>query len=106
MITDIFNYYKEDMPSPESFKQEVCIWREFWEHRENINICSVPKHYESFKSACTPQHDLKHNRKSQLPILFYKKELNSLHLLYVHKDISLDCADNVNDYARRNPRTT
>ena len=81
------------------------------------NICYVPKHYESFKSACTPQHDIKYNRKSQLPTSFYKKctcneehivcrEVNSLLLLYVQKDISLDYADIGNDCARRNPRTT
>ena len=33
------------------------------------------------------------------------RELNSL-LLYVHKVVSLDYADIVNVYARRNPRTT
>ena len=32
------------------------------------------------------------------------ERLNSLLLLYVHKDIRLDYDDIVNDYARKNPR--
>jgi hypothetical protein len=57
-VNEVFNYYKDDLPSPESFRQELRIWKAFWNNKpdkpDNITLtitdprtCStiVPNHY-------------------------------------------------------------
>ena len=109
------------MPSPESFKQEVCIWRELWEHREdrpeNITFVMFPNTTKVLNQLALPSMTSSTTERANSPLHFIKKctcneehivcrEVNSLLLLYVQKDISLDYADIGNDCARRNPRTT
>ena len=32
-VNEIFNYYKDDLPSPESFRQELRIWKALWNNK-------------------------------------------------------------------------
>ena len=32
-VYELFNYYKDDLPSPESFRQELRIWKALWNNK-------------------------------------------------------------------------
>jgi hypothetical protein len=43
-VNEIFNYYKDDLPSPESFRHELRIWKASWNNKSDKpdNITSTP----------------------------------------------------------------
>ena len=111
-VYELFNYYKDDLPSPESFRQELRIWKALWNNKpdklDNITstitdprACSTmfPNKTKilnlllltSVTSSSTERANsslklIKNVMKSTMG----EDRLNALLLLYVHRDIKLD----------------
>ena len=125
-VNEIFNYYKDDLPSPESFRQELSIWEGLWNNKpdkpDNITstitdprACStmVPNITKiinlllltSIASSSTERANSSLKLiKNVMRSTMGEDRLNALLLLYVHRDIKLDYDKIIDDYARRNPR--
>ena len=125
-VNEIFNYYKDDLPSPESFRQELCIWKALWNNKPDKpdNITSTitdPRACSTMFPNITKILNLllltsvtsssTERANSSLKLIknvmrstMGEDRLNALLLLYVHKDIKLDYDKIIDDYARQNPR--
>ena len=125
-VNEVFNYYKDDLPSPESFRQELRIWKAFWNNKpdkpDNITLtitdprtCStiVPNITKilnlllltSVTSSSTERANSSLKLiKNVMRSTMGEDRLNALLLLYVHRDIKLDYDQIIDDYTRRTPR--
>ena len=126
MFHDIFDFYKDDMPSPASFFQELNLWNRMWANVENRPISIVETLSNS--NSCTLMYpnitkvlylmlltsvtcssaeransSLKY-MKNRLRSTMGEDRFNSLLLLYVHKDIELDIDNIIDRFATKNPR--
>jgi hypothetical protein len=125
-VNEIFNYYKDDLPSPESVRQELRIWKALWNNKpdkpDNITstitdprVCSTMfpnitkilnlQLLTSVTSSSTERANsslklIKNGMRSTMG----EDQLNALQLLYVHRDIKLNYDKIIDDYAQRNPR--
>ncbi|CAC5413021.1 unnamed protein product [Mytilus coruscus] len=126
MENDIYDYYNADMPSPETFRQEMRIWKSFWENQPDkpesitstltdVRACSIlfPNIMKVlFLLALTSVMSSSTERansslkliKNDLRSTMKEDRINALFLLYVHRDIKLDYDKIIDDYAMRNPR--
>jgi hypothetical protein len=126
-VNEIFNYYKaDDLPSPESFRQELRIWKALWNNKpdklDNITstitdprACSTmfPNKTKilnlllltSVTSSSTERANSSLKLiKNVMRSTMGEDRLNALLLLYVYRYINLDYDKIIDDYSRRNPR--
>lgn len=123
---EVFEYYKDDMPSSDSYRQELKIWKALWINQEQkpdtltstitdsrscstlfpnittiLNLLSLT----SVTSSSTERANssLKFI-KSAMRSTMGEERLNALMLLYIHRDIKLDYDKIIDDYASQHPR--
>ncbi|CAC5365713.1 unnamed protein product [Mytilus coruscus] len=128
MENDIYVYYNADMPSPETFSQEMKIWKSIWENQpdkpESItstltDVSACPTLFPNIMTvlfllaltSVTSSSTERYNSslkliKNDLRSTMKEDGLNAPLLLYVHRDINLDYDKIIDDYAMRNPRKT
>ena len=124
----ILNYYRDDLPSPDSFQQELKLWQHMWGNvavgaRPNtlsdtladskscrIMYPNVTKIIHLFLltsvTSCTVERANSSLRfvKSCFRGAMSEDRFNALVLLFVHKDIELDIDAVIDMYARRHSR--
>jgi hypothetical protein len=124
-VNEIFNYYKYDLPSPESFRQELRIWKALWNKSDKPdNITSTitdpsacwimfPNITKILNLLLLTSVTSSATERANSSFIFIKNvmrstmgedRLNALLLLYVHRDIKLNYDKIIDDYAQRNPR--
>lgn len=124
----MLDYYRDDLPSPDSFQQELKLWQHMW---GNIAVGERPNTLSdaladskscrimypnvtkiihllllTSVTSCTVERansSLRHV-KSCFRGAMSEDRFNALVLLFVHKDIQLDIDAVINMYARRHPR--
>ncbi|XP_052809413.1 52 kDa repressor of the inhibitor of the protein kinase-like [Mya arenaria] len=120
----LLDFYRDDMPQPDMFAQEVQLWKQTWRNTENKPSTIV----ETLTETC--QHMYPNISKvltlllltsvtsagverSNSSLKFIKNphrstmgqsRFNALMLLFIHRDIKLDIEEIVNIYARKYPR--
>ena len=125
-IDTIYERFKEDLPSPATFRQEIRRWKMLWTASTKLpstlsatltSSACVPKSYPNIAtilhilsitpvtSASTERANsalkfLKSDRRSTMG----QERLNSLLMLYIHKDIILNYDAVIDLYASRYPR--
>jgi hypothetical protein len=122
----ILHYYHDDLPSPDSFHQELKLWQQMWRNADSTpstlsdtladsrscrimypNITTII-HILLLTSvtACSVERANSSLRfvKSCFRSTMNEDRFNALILLFVHKDIKLDIDDIINAYARKHPR--
>ena len=128
-LKDIKAAYECDMRSPSTISQEVTLWTRHWanEKYKPVNVkdtlkqlsshglskklypnivgilrvlLTIPATSASVERANSALKFVKNVYKSKMS----EDRLNSLIIMYVHKDIKLDYNDIIDMYARRNPR--
>ena len=125
-FNDIVNFYKDDMPSPSSFFQELNLWRRMWMNVEekpdsieatlsNNRTCTViyPNItkilYLLLLTSVTSSSVERANSslkfiKNHLRSTMGEDRFNALLLLYVHKDIHIDINKIIDKFAGKHPR--
>ena len=126
MVAYILHYYHDDLPSPDSFHQELKLWQQMWRNADSTpstlsdtlaysrscrimypNITTII-HILLLTSvtACSVERANSSLRfvKSCFRSTMNEDRFNALILLFVHKDIKLDIDDIINAYARKHPR--
>ena len=122
--TGILIYYCEELQNTDCFEQEVRLWKCFWSQSEELP--STP--HETIKKVDENTFPLISKilkllmlipataatvEKAHSSLKFVKNDLRStmsedrmkaLMLLYIHKDLSLNYDQVIDDFARRNPR--
>ena len=128
-LKDIKAAYECDMPSPSTISQEVRLWTRHWanEKYKPVNVkdtlkqlsfhglseklyanivvilrvlLTIPATRASVEHANSALKFVKNVYKSKMS----EDRLNSLTIMYVHKDIKLDYNDIIDMFARRKPR--
>ena len=121
---DIFVVYEWALPAPQTFYQEVELWKTKWRTRgihlpqtlkDSLNSCDerlFPNIYTCLHllmiiPVSTATVERSHSGlkivKSKLQSTMGEGRLNALMLLYVHKDITLDYGKIIDIYANRYP---
>ena len=122
----IRDYYRDNLPSPDSFQQELKLWQQMWG-----NASSIPKTLSdtladsrscrimypnitkiihmlllTSVTSCTVERANSSLRflKSCLRGAMTEDRFNALVLLFVHRDIDLDICAVIDMYARKHPR--
>ena len=125
-ITTLFERFKDDLPSPSSFNQEIRRWKMLWSNIEHSPSTLVDtlgsNHYvpRSYLNIATIFHVLSvtpvttaSTERANSALKFIKNDristmgqerLNSLLMSYVHKDIVLDSDTVIDLYASWYPR--
>ena len=123
---DLLNYYREDLPSPGSFHQELKLWCQLWSHQKQksdslSDVLSDSRVCRSlypniatilnilFLTSVTSCGVERANStlkfiKNSMHSTMGEDRFNALVLLYVHKDIDIDENEIVDMYASRHPR--
>ena len=117
--------FSEDMPQSDIFKQEVRIWKRKWQTFDaNLpqNLAAVldsfnkemfPNIYVVLSIACIIPVTTATVERSNSALKYVKtalcstmgqERLNSLLLLFIHKNISLDYEAIINSFASKHPR--
>ena len=127
-IDNIFDHYKVDLPSPNTFKQEIMLWRQTWANEAkpalpltissalcHANTCDLmfpnvttilklllltPVTSSGVERANSSLRRIKDCFRSTMG----EDRFNSLILLYVHKDIELNNDQIIDNFARKHPR--
>ncbi|WAR24223.1 P52K-like protein [Mya arenaria] len=120
----LLDFYRDDMPQPDMFVQEVQLWKQTWRNTENKPSTIV----ETLTETCQHMYP---NISKVLTLLLLtsvtsagversnsswkfiknphrstmgQSRFNALMLLFIHRDIKLDIEEIVNIYARKYPR--
>jgi hypothetical protein len=123
---EIETFYKDDLPSPSNFPQEVRLWKSHWqasneENRPgnlqetlsamergmfpNISRIMVLLAIIPVTAATVERGNSALKRvKTELRSSMGQDRFNALLLLHIHKDIKLDFQDIIDRYARKHPR--
>ena len=126
---DIKAGYECDMPSPSTSSHELRLWTQYWvnEKDKSVNVRDTFKQLSShglseklypnviailrvlLTSSKTSSSEERANSVLKLVKNVYRSkmsedQLNSVILIYVHKDVKLDYKDIIDIYARCNPR--
>ena len=128
IIDNIFDHYKVDLPSPNTFKQEIILWRQTWANEAkpalpstipstlcHANTCDLmfpnvttilklllltPVTSSGVERANSSLRRIKDCFRSTMG----EDRFNSLILLYVHKDIELNIDKIIDNFARKHQR--
>ena len=124
-MVELHEHFYEDLPAAEAFKQEVKLWKQRWNYNsapvphdlsetlEQVNSKAYPNIFTVLQlllvvpvTAATVERGnsaLKYV-KTELRSTMGQNRLNSLILLYVHKDIALDYEAILSAFASKRPR--
>jgi hypothetical protein len=126
MEDTLLSFYKRDLPSSCSFRQEVVMWKTLWESADGLpdtitgtlndrrvsirsfpNIVTalhllllMPVTSASVERANSALKFLKSDRRNRMG----EGRLNALLMLFMHRDISIDLDKLLGIFARRKPR--
>lgn len=123
----VVSHFKEDLPSPGTFSQEVRLWVQFWESKASIeelpstlSATLLQFNQKQFPNMATILHLLllcpvtsASVERSNSSLKFVKNvyrstmgddRMNALLLLFIHKDIAVNIDTVIDMYASRHPR--
>ena len=125
-IDMIFTYYKDDLMSPSTFKQEVTLWKHLWDNQDNKptdivstlsdqncdclmypnihKILSLMALVAVTSSSVERANSSMKFIKNKLRSTMSEDRFNALVLMYIHKDIYIDVDQIIDMFARKHPR--
>ena len=124
-LTDKLDYFSEDLPSPNTIKQEIHMWNLKWNNSNmmkpdtlekalkecdqsffpNINailrICCV---FPVTSAECERSISVLRLIKNYLRSTMGQERVSALCLMFIHRDINIDPTEVVTIFSQRNPR--
>ncbi|KAG1714588.1 repressor of the inhibitor of the protein kinase [Nymphon striatum] len=123
-VISIVEHYQDDMPQPETFQQELRLWKLTWRNKSKkpatitetlSETCNLmyPNIFKILTLVQLTSVTSANVERSNSSLRFIKNahrstmgqvRFNALMLLFMHRDIKLDFGQIINDYARNYPR--